>query len=131
MFFPDGMVKAGLFKDNVYIASLSSFDQLMDWLEAHYGQEVPLDFEEELRNYLTRYPDIEVHDVDVGRQLKKAEPIEDVTLANALAQQQEVSQAPWVNSGLTKEEYITKLQQIEEAEKETEEELPRLPTPPR
>jgi len=64
--------------------------QFENWTKANKF-DFPKEFEAEIQDYLNQLPSIAVEDLDVGKQLKYAEDLEERTFANAFNSMQEIS----------------------------------------
>ena len=116
MIFKDGMRKAGFFEDNIYKTPLFTIEEFQKYA-GESTKKIPEAFRQEIKEYLGQLqPAVDDYDDFIGQELVQPE-IEDLAAANALLLQQEMANSPWMQQGMTKEEYAKGLQEIEEAAK--------------
>ena len=111
--FPDGLVTAGFFKENIYTTPLLTMEEFTGYKEANPSFKCTPGFEEEIRKYLEAIKPAEEYEPYKGKELVKAE-VEDRTRISALLTMQEVPNAPFGPNGISKEDYIKQLQDSNE-----------------
>ena len=116
MIFKDGMRKAGFFEENIYLSPLRTMEEFQKW-EVESKASVPEAFRQEIKEYLGQLQELDDTYADfIGQKLIEPE-MEDLMATNALKNMQDMANSPWLQNGMSMEEYAKGLQEIEEAAK--------------
>lgn len=131
MIFANGTRKAGIFKENVLV-ELLMIQETVDETEGSLEKPFPEAFRQELKEYIGLMNPKEDNRQYLDRKYQDA-GVEDKPAPNTLLEMQEIANAPWdtagAGEGMTREDYISFVKNVELEEAKAEAEPPRLVAP--
>ena len=127
MIFANGTRKAGIFKDNVLIELLISMETV-EKIEIESKEPFPETFKMELKEYIGLMNMKENNAQYLDKKYQDAKR-EEKTLPNTLMEMQDISNSPWENGGISRDDYINMVKNQEMIDAKNEKEPNKLNVP--
>ena len=105
MIFSNGTRKAGVFKENVLVELLIENSTVSAFESQQKGSGFPETFKAELKEYIGLMSPKENNQQYLDKKYKDAKR-EEKTMPNTLMEMQDITNAPWQNGGMTRDDYV-------------------------